>query len=67
MRAFLERHPEYRLIEQKATLPSISPEPVKHHDGGHWAVLMRNRRDEDPVAQKCEPRGDICRSINRHV
>jgi 16S rRNA (cytosine967-C5)-methyltransferase len=39
---FLSSHPEFRLIEQRATLPSFhTPDPQRYQDGGYFAVLGR--------------------------
>lgn len=37
--ALLRRHPEYRLIEQQTTLPSLEDDPAQYRDGGYYAVL----------------------------
>lgn len=39
--AFLERHPDYRLIEEQLTWPSFETDPTRYHDGGYFAVLTR--------------------------
>ena len=31
----------FRRIEQHTTLPSTSPDPAEHHDGGYFAVIER--------------------------
>ena len=39
---FLGRRPDYRLINEKLTFPSVDSDPTKYHDGGYWAVLERH-------------------------
>src|SRR5690606_8418197 len=39
--AFLARWPEYTLIEDDWTLPSLQADPQRYHDGGYYAVLKR--------------------------
>jgi 16S rRNA (cytosine967-C5)-methyltransferase len=39
---FLGRHSDYRLLEEKLTLPSTDEDPAKYHDGGYFAVLKRH-------------------------
>ena len=39
--AFLSRRADYRLLDQKTTLPSLDPEPERYRDGGYLAVLER--------------------------
>jgi 16S rRNA (cytosine967-C5)-methyltransferase len=39
--AFLQRHPDFELLEEKSTLPSLTPEPAKYRDGGYYALLRR--------------------------
>jgi 16S rRNA (cytosine967-C5)-methyltransferase len=38
----LGRHSDYRLLEEKLTLPSTDEDPAKYHDGGFFAVLKRH-------------------------
>ena len=38
--AFLARHPNYRLVEQHTTLPSLDGDPTGYRDGGYYAVLQ---------------------------
>lgn len=45
---FLNRHPEFSRLEEQATLPSLSPDTAKYHDGGYWAVLRRIISSERP-------------------
>ncbi len=41
VKAFLGRHLDYRMVEEKLTLPSVDEDPVKYHDGGYRAVVER--------------------------
>jgi 16S rRNA (cytosine967-C5)-methyltransferase len=41
VKAFLGRHSDYRMMEEKLILPSLEADPLKYHDGGYWAVLER--------------------------
>lgn len=38
---FLKRHPEFSRQAGQVTLPSLSLDIAKYHDGGYWAVLRR--------------------------
>jgi 16S rRNA (cytosine967-C5)-methyltransferase len=40
-RAFLQRHPDFELIEENSTLPSFTTDPTKYHDGGYYALLRK--------------------------
>jgi 16S rRNA (cytosine967-C5)-methyltransferase len=42
VRAFVGRHADYRLVEEKLTLPSLESEATRYHDGGYFAVLERS-------------------------
>ncbi|HEV8378515.1 MAG TPA: transcription antitermination factor NusB [Tepidisphaeraceae bacterium] len=42
VKSFLGRHPDYRLVAEKLTFPSVDDVPVKYHDGGYFAVLERH-------------------------
>lgn len=37
--SFLKAHPQFRLLEERTTLPSMETGPGKYHDGGYFAVL----------------------------
>jgi 16S rRNA (cytosine967-C5)-methyltransferase len=40
---FLQSHPQFTLLSQQTTLPSIhSADPIGYHDGGYVAVLKRS-------------------------
>jgi 16S rRNA (cytosine967-C5)-methyltransferase len=39
---FLERHPEFSRQAEQITLPSLSLDTAKYHDGGYWALLRCN-------------------------
>ena len=39
---FLSRHPNYRLVGQQTTLPSLDTDPTKYRDGGYYAVLHKS-------------------------
>jgi 16S rRNA (cytosine967-C5)-methyltransferase len=41
IKAFLDRHPDYRLLEEPLTWPSLDPHPPRYHDGGYCATLLR--------------------------
>ena len=36
---FLNRHPHFNLQAEQSTLPELSLDIAKYHDGGYWAVL----------------------------
>lgn len=38
---FLRRRPDYSLVKQHATIPSLDPEPTRYRDGGFFALLKR--------------------------
>jgi 16S rRNA (cytosine967-C5)-methyltransferase len=38
---FLRRRPDYALVKQHATTPSLDPEPTRYRDGGFFALLQR--------------------------
>jgi 16S rRNA (cytosine967-C5)-methyltransferase len=42
MQRFLARHPHFRQIEERFTLPSTDPAAARYHDGGYLAVLRRD-------------------------
>lgn len=39
--AFLKRHPDFMLLMDQDTLPSLTPEPTRYRDGGYVAVIGR--------------------------
>jgi 16S rRNA (cytosine967-C5)-methyltransferase len=39
--AFLKRHPDFTLLMDQDTLPSLIPDPTRYRDGGYVAVLGR--------------------------
>ncbi len=39
---FLDKRADYTLVTEKATLPSLSTDPTRYHDGGYWARLQRS-------------------------
>jgi 16S rRNA (cytosine967-C5)-methyltransferase len=40
--AFLKRHPDYRLLHDRVTLPSFTSDPTMYHDGGYFSVMARS-------------------------
>jgi 16S rRNA (cytosine967-C5)-methyltransferase len=42
--AFLQRHPEFAKLRERATLPHSDANPGRYHDGGYVAVLRREPR-----------------------
>lgn len=38
---FIARHSEFSLVKNQETLPSLSPDIAKYHDGGYWALLRK--------------------------
>jgi 16S rRNA (cytosine967-C5)-methyltransferase len=39
--SFLSHHPEFERVESRTTLPSLTADPQRYHDGGFWVVLLR--------------------------
>ena len=38
---FVDRHSDFFLLEDRVTLPTLSPDIANYHDGGYWALLRR--------------------------
>lgn len=41
---FLSNHPQFTLVGEQATLPSLSDDESHYHDGGYYAVLEKSSR-----------------------
>lgn len=41
--SFVKHRPDFKLVTDRVTLPSLDGEPAKHHDGGYFAVLEKKK------------------------